>query len=45
MNQLNEKLRVLRIQVSAEEMQPTPDLEKLEILRKEESKCLELLRK
>ena len=35
MNQLNEKIRILRIQIAAEEMQPMPDIEKLEKLRKE----------
>lgn len=35
MNQLNEKLMRIRTQISAEEMQPIPDIEKLEKLRKE----------
>ena len=35
MNQLNEKIRILRIQITAEEMQPIHDIEKLEKLRKE----------
>ena len=40
MNQLNEKLRVLRTQIQAEEMKPKPDLVALKKLRKEEEKCL-----
>ena len=40
MNQLNEKLRIIRIQIEAEEMQPKPNIERLKELRKEEQKCL-----
>ena len=40
MNQLNEKLRILRIQIEAEEMKPKPDLMKLKQLRKERGSCL-----
>ena len=40
MNQLNEKLRIIRIQIQAEEMKPKPDLVALKKLRKEEQKCL-----
>lgn len=40
MNQLNETLRVLRIQIQAEEMKPKPNLVTLKRLRKEEQKCL-----
>ena len=43
MNQLNETLRVLRIQIQAEEMKPKPDLIMLKQLRKEERKCLKQL--
>lgn len=45
MNQLNEKLRVLRTQISVEEMKPRPDLNVLKILRKEEKSCLKQLMK
>lgn len=45
MNQLNEKLRVIRNQISAEEMKPRPDLKALKILRKEEKSCLKQLMK
>ena len=40
MNQLNQKLRAIRIQIEAEEMKPKPDLVTLKKLRKEEQKCL-----
>lgn len=40
MNQLNQKLRAIRIQIEAEEMKPKPDLVALKKLRKEEQKCL-----
>lgn len=40
MNQLNQKLRAIRIQIEAEEMKPKPDLMALKKLRKEEQKCL-----
>jgi hypothetical protein len=43
MNQLNETLRILRIQIQAEEMKPKPDLLTLKRLRKEEKKCLKQL--
>lgn len=33
---LNEKLRIVRTQISAEEMQPIPNIKKLKELRKEE---------
>lgn len=45
MNQLNEKLRIIRIQIQAEEMQPKPDIEKLKSLRKVERLCLKQLMK
>lgn len=45
MNQLNETLRILRIQIIAEEMQPKPDIEKLKSLRKVERSCLKQLMK
>lgn len=41
MNQLNETLRVLRTQIAAEEMKPSPDLLRLKQLRKEEKQCLQ----
>lgn len=40
MNLLNEKIRSLRIQIEAEEMQPQPDIKRLKKLRKELDKCL-----
>ena len=40
MNQLNQKLRAIRIQIEAEEMKPKPDLVALKKLRKEEKRCL-----
>lgn len=40
MNQLNETIRILRIQITAEEMQPMPDTKKLKNLRKELDGCL-----
>lgn len=40
MNQLNQKLRAIRIQIEAEEMKPKPDIVALKKLRKEEQKCL-----
>lgn len=40
MNQLNQKLRAIRIQIEAEEMKPKPNLVALKKLRKEEQKCL-----
>ena len=40
MNQLNETLRVIRNQITAEEMKPKPNIENLKKLRKEEKKCL-----
>ena len=40
MNQLNEKLRIIRTQIEAEEMKPKPDIVALKKLRKEEEKCL-----
>ncbi|MDO5818745.1 MAG: hypothetical protein Q4P11_00265 [Methanobrevibacter sp.] len=45
MNQLNEKLRILRTQISVEEMKPKPDLKTLKALRKEEKSCLKQLLK
>ena len=45
MNQLNETLRILRVQIEAEEMKPKPDLLKLKMLRKEEKQCLKKLLK
>ena len=41
MNMLNEKIRILRTQIDAEEMQPTPDLPRLKKLRKELDDCLQ----
>jgi len=43
MNQLNEKLRIIRIQIMAEEGQTEPNMERLEELRKEEEQCLNQL--
>lgn len=43
LNQLNEKLRIIRVQIMAEEGQVEPDMERLEILRKEEEDCLKQL--
>ena len=40
MNQLNETLRILRVQIAAEEMKPRPDLVVLKKLRMEEKRCL-----
>ena len=40
MNQLNETMRILRIQIAAEEMQPVPDKGKLNELRKQLDNCL-----
>ena len=40
MNQLNETLRILRVQIAAEEMKPKPDLMVLKKLRMEEKRCL-----
>ena len=45
MNQLNETLRIIRTQITAEEMKPRPDLIILKKLRKEEKKCLEKIMK
>ena len=45
MNQLNETLRILRVQIQAEEMKPKPDLLKLKQLRMEEKQCLKKLLK
>ena len=45
MNQLNEMLRIIRIQIAAEEMQPKPDIEKLKSLRSVERSCLKQLMK
>lgn len=45
MNQLNEKLRIIRIQIQAEGMQPKPDIEKLKSLRSVERSCLKQLMK
>lgn len=44
MNQLNETIRILRIQITAEEMQPVPDISKLQELRKELDNCLKNIR-
>ena len=41
MNQLNETIRILRTQIEAEEMQPIPDIPKLQALRKELDNCLQ----
>ena len=40
MNQLNETMRILRVQIAAEEMQPVPDKGKLNELRKQLDNCL-----
>lgn len=45
MNQLNEKLRIIRTQISAEKKQPKPDIEKLKSLRSVERSCLKQLMK
>lgn len=45
MNQLNEKLRIIRIQIQAEEMQPKQDIGKLKSLRSVERSCLKQLMK
>ena len=45
MNQLNETLRILRTQITAEEMKPNPNLITLKKLRKEEKQCLEKILK
>lgn len=43
MNQLNERLRILRIQIAAEKRKEKPDMETLEQLQKEEKECLKKL--
>jgi len=43
MNPINEKLRILRTQIAAEEMKAAPDLEVLKRLRWEEKECLKIL--
>lgn len=45
MNQLNETLRILRVQIAAEEMKPRPDLVVLKKLRMEEKRCLKKVMK
>lgn len=45
MNQLNETLRILRVQIAAEEMKPKPDLMVLKKLRMEEERCLKKVMK
>lgn len=45
MNQLNETLRILRVQIAAEEMKPKPDLKVLKKLRMEEKRCLKKVMK
>lgn len=45
MNQLNETLRILRVQIAAEEMKPKPDLMVLKKLRMEEKRCLKKVMK
>lgn len=40
MNQLNETMRILRVQIAAEEMQPVPDKGKLKELHKQLDNCL-----
>lgn len=45
MNQLNETLRIIRTQIAVEEMQPRPDLKKLNELRQQEKQYLEQLLK
>ena len=45
MNQLNETLRVVRVQIAAEEMKERPDIERLKKLRKEEQSCIQQLMK
>ena len=44
MNQLNEKLRIIRVQLEAERKKAVPDIEKIVELVKEEKKCLDLLK-
>ena len=44
MNQLNETIRILRIQITAEEMQPKPDTMKLKELRKQLDNCLNTIK-
>ena len=41
MTPLNETIRILRIQIAAEEMQPQPDIPRLQELRKELDNCLQ----
>lgn len=43
MNQLNERLRIIRIQISAEKQKDKPNMETLEQLQKEEKECLKKL--
>lgn len=45
MNLLNEKIRILKIQIEAEEMQPKPNIKKLKRLRKERDQCLKNIMK
>ena len=45
MNQLNEKLRILRTQITAEKKQSHPNIERLNELKNEEQKCLQQLLK
>ena len=44
MNQLNEKIRTIRIQLTLEESRPEPDNEKIQQLKLIEQECLERLR-
>ena len=44
MNQLNEKLRIIRTQLEMERQKAVPDIEKIVQLVKEEKKCLDLLK-
>ena len=45
MNQLNETLRILRVQIAAEEMKPRPDLMVWKKWRMEEKRCLKKVMK
>lgn len=44
MNELNERLRVIKVQLEMERQKAVPDIEKIVQLVKEEKKCLDLLR-
>ena len=44
MNELNERLRVIKVQLEMERQKVVPNIEKIVELVKEEKKCLDLLR-